>query len=108
VSIPADKKLYQRQIEATDRQIDALVYELYGLTEEEIAIVEEATTRWTFPTTSDRDVRPMTNCGLSGCRAARPWFHVLWGWFRRDGSTPDPHNIPGAQGDLRTNGCSGR
>ncbi|MCA1717126.1 MAG: hypothetical protein LC781_09890 [Actinobacteria bacterium] len=29
-----------RQIEATDRQIDCLVYELYGLTEEEIAIVE--------------------------------------------------------------------
>jgi len=27
---------------ATDRQIDGLVYELYGLTEEEIAIVEEA------------------------------------------------------------------
>jgi len=41
-SIPADKKLYQRQIEATDCQIDALVYELYGLTEEEIGIVEEA------------------------------------------------------------------
>jgi hypothetical protein len=39
-SIPADKKLYQRQIEATDRGIDALVYELYGLTEEEIGIVE--------------------------------------------------------------------
>ena len=37
---PADKKLYQRQIEATDAEIDALVYELYGLTEEEIAIVE--------------------------------------------------------------------
>jgi hypothetical protein len=29
-----------RQIEATDEQIDALVYELYGLTEEEINIVE--------------------------------------------------------------------
>jgi len=42
-SIPADKKLYQRQIETTDRQIDALVYELYDLTEQEIAIVEEAT-----------------------------------------------------------------
>ena len=28
------------QIEATDGQIDALVYELYGLTEEEIGIVE--------------------------------------------------------------------
>jgi hypothetical protein len=39
-TIPADKKLYQRQIEATDRQIDALVYELYGLTEDEIAVVE--------------------------------------------------------------------
>ncbi|MFH1929707.1 MAG: hypothetical protein ABIK79_16300 [Chloroflexota bacterium] len=44
VSIPADKKLYQRQIEATDCQIDALVYELYWLTEQEIATVE-ATTR---------------------------------------------------------------
>jgi hypothetical protein len=30
----------KRQIEATDRQIDLLVYELYGLTEEEIKIVE--------------------------------------------------------------------
>jgi hypothetical protein len=41
-AIPADKELYQRQIQATDRQIDALVYELYGLTDEEIAIVEGA------------------------------------------------------------------
>ena len=41
-AIPADKKLYQRQIEATDRQIDALVYEMYDLTEDEIQIVEEA------------------------------------------------------------------
>jgi hypothetical protein len=39
-TIPADKKLYQRQIEATDAEIDALVYELYGLTDAEIAIVE--------------------------------------------------------------------
>ncbi|HOO54535.1 MAG TPA: hypothetical protein PLY09_01215 [Methanothrix sp.] len=37
-----EKTLLQRQIEATDRQIDALVYVLYGLTEEEIAIVEDA------------------------------------------------------------------
>jgi hypothetical protein len=41
--VPPDKELYQRQIEATDRQIDRLVYELYGLTEEEVGIVEEAT-----------------------------------------------------------------
>jgi adenine-specific DNA-methyltransferase len=39
-TIPADKALYERQIEATDREIDALVYELYELTEEEIAIAE--------------------------------------------------------------------
>ncbi len=30
-----------RQIKATDRQVDALVYELYGLTEEEIGVVEK-------------------------------------------------------------------
>jgi len=34
------KELYQWQIEATDRQIDTLVYELYVLTEEEIEIHE--------------------------------------------------------------------
>ena len=32
--------MLERQIAATDRQIDNLVYELYGLTEEEIKIVE--------------------------------------------------------------------
>lgn len=31
------------EIEKTDKEIDAMVYELYGLTEDEIAIVEEAT-----------------------------------------------------------------
>ena len=35
-----EKTSLQRQIEATDQQIDQLVYELYGLTEEEIRIVE--------------------------------------------------------------------
>ena len=35
-----NKQLYQRQIKATDRQVDALVYDLYGLTEEEITVVE--------------------------------------------------------------------
>jgi hypothetical protein len=37
-TIPGDRELYQRQIEATDQEIDTLVYELYGLAEEEIAI----------------------------------------------------------------------
>jgi len=38
--LPQERTMLQRQIEATDKQIDRLVYELYGLTEEEIAIVE--------------------------------------------------------------------
>ena len=38
-----EKSLIQRQIDATDKQIDQLVYELYSLTKEEIKIVEEAT-----------------------------------------------------------------
>ncbi len=33
----------QRQIDATDRQIDRLVYDLYGLTEDEVRVVEDAT-----------------------------------------------------------------
>ncbi len=40
---PNEKDALQRQIAATDGQIDALVYELYGLTDEEIKIVEETT-----------------------------------------------------------------
>jgi hypothetical protein len=39
--IPQAKTILQRQIEATDRQIDRLVYALYGLTEEEVRIVED-------------------------------------------------------------------
>ena len=37
-----DKTAIERQIVATDKQIDQLVYELYGLTEDEIRIVEGA------------------------------------------------------------------
>lgn len=35
-----DQQLFQRQIDATDEQIDALVYELYGLTDGEIQIAK--------------------------------------------------------------------
>jgi len=35
-----ERTLLERQISATDREIDRLVYELYGLTEDEIKIVE--------------------------------------------------------------------
>jgi len=40
--IPQTKTVLRRQIEATDRQIDKLVYKLYELTEEEIEIIEAA------------------------------------------------------------------
>ncbi|TAJ80240.1 MAG: restriction endonuclease subunit M [Gallionellaceae bacterium] len=37
---PQDSTLLQRQIAATDKRIDQLVYRLYGLTDKEIALVE--------------------------------------------------------------------
>jgi len=42
---PHTQTALTRQIEATDREIDRLVYELYGLSDEEIGIVEEETRR---------------------------------------------------------------
>jgi hypothetical protein len=42
--IERERTIIQHQIDATDRQIDRLVYELYELSDEEIAIVEEAVT----------------------------------------------------------------
>jgi adenine-specific DNA-methyltransferase len=38
-----DKTYYENKCAALDRQIDRLVYDLYGLTEEEIRIVEAGT-----------------------------------------------------------------
>lgn len=41
--IPQTAEMLRRQIEAADRQIDQLAYQLYDLTDEEIKIVESAT-----------------------------------------------------------------
>ena len=38
---PGDKERVAREIESTDRAIDRLVYELYGLMENEIKVVED-------------------------------------------------------------------
>lgn len=38
--MPQTTEMLNRQIELTDERIDQLVYELYGLTDEEIKIVE--------------------------------------------------------------------
>ena len=35
-----DKELYEHQIKFVNSQIDRLVYDLYGLTEEEVKVVE--------------------------------------------------------------------
>lgn len=43
VKTPDDRTRLQRQIDATDRLIDQLVYDLYGLTKEEVEMVEGAT-----------------------------------------------------------------
>jgi len=40
IKTPQEKTALQRQIDAKDKQIDQLVYQLYGLTEKEIRIVE--------------------------------------------------------------------
>jgi hypothetical protein len=40
VRTPQEQEMVKREIESTEGQIDRLVYELYGLTEEEIKIVE--------------------------------------------------------------------
>jgi hypothetical protein len=41
-NIPHEKEAIRRQIDATDKQINGLVYELYDLTREEINVVEES------------------------------------------------------------------
>ena len=38
---PQEQEMVKREIESTDTRIDRLVYELYGLTEDEVKIVEE-------------------------------------------------------------------
>jgi len=43
--VPAEKTRLQRQINTTDSQIDKLVYNLYGLTKEEIELVENSNKR---------------------------------------------------------------
>ena len=37
-----DRELYEWQIRVADAQIDKLVYDLYGLTDEEIEIIEKS------------------------------------------------------------------
>jgi hypothetical protein len=51
VKTPPEIARLEREIAATDREIDQLVYELYGLTAEEIRIVEEGSSTPSEPRT---------------------------------------------------------
>jgi hypothetical protein len=44
---PSAKQLLDQKLAITDHQIDALVYELYGLSDEEIGIVQGGLRLWT-------------------------------------------------------------
>jgi len=77
---PHDKESPRRRIDATDRQIDQLVYEPYGLTDEEVRIVEGETARgygapsglWGGGVARYRGLRPrLFYFALSGRVAAR-------------------------------------
>ena len=46
---PAKRAVLENAVQSTDDQIDQLVYELYGLTEEEIRLVEEGTSTTKAP-----------------------------------------------------------
>jgi hypothetical protein len=45
---PQEKEMLHRDIESTDQAIDALVYQLYGLTEAEIKIVKACRNKFQF------------------------------------------------------------
>ena len=44
VHSPGDRELLERRVEAIDRQIDVLMYSFYNLSENEICVIEKATT----------------------------------------------------------------
>src|SRR3990172_7604134 len=68
-----ERQLLQRQIDSTDGESDALVYEPYGLSEEEIRIVEGSW--WHTPT-------PPLPLNGEGGRIPPPFRgREGWGWF---------------------------
>ena len=83
---PVDKTAIQRQIDATDRQIDQLVYELYDLTDYEIKIVEEATTGKIF----GEPTHPYTQFLINSL----PRFGDKTTRESAPGSPPDLTNLP--------------
>jgi fido (protein-threonine AMPylation protein) len=86
---PDDKTRLQRQIAATDREIDSLVYDLYGLTEDEIRIVEgmAVASEATECENSAHEGSPTSAAGPQGTRRqAAPLAQAV----RRSGQTSHP------------------
>jgi len=73
---PLGRAALENQIAATDRQIDRLVYELYGLTEAEIRRVEEAT-----GDKEDRTGSPLI-CSPEGAADSSPGWSAAEPWVR--------------------------
>jgi len=63
---PHDKERIPREIDTADEQIDHLVYELYGLTDAEIRIVEEATTPKATEDESEADQEALFESDIVG------------------------------------------
>jgi len=57
---PHEQTVLERQITATDKQIDQEVYALYGLNKEEIELVEGRTTAQPEPVASSQDPEPIS------------------------------------------------
>ncbi|MBP7071625.1 MAG: hypothetical protein KBA97_11215 [Methanothrix sp.] len=68
-----ERTLLTRRIEATDRQIDRLVYELSSLTEEEIGLVEGGTDEWLleehFPKIANPELKEAAKAAGQGNQA---------------------------------------
>ncbi|HEV8328314.1 MAG TPA: DNA methyltransferase [Nitrospiraceae bacterium] len=94
---PADKERLQRQIDVTDQEIDRLVYDLYGLTEEEIKIVEAASVA-SLPKLKENDVHESeiepADRSRSGRRAAATVAQPTQ--YAREGGVGSPESPAGA------------
>jgi hypothetical protein len=57
---------FKNQIDSTDKEIDQMVYQLYGLTEDEIAVVEDAPAGADMPSVPIQ-LNPEQNINTAGC-----------------------------------------
>ncbi|MEC4888567.1 MAG: TaqI-like C-terminal specificity domain-containing protein [Nitrospira sp.] len=94
---PADKDRLQRQIDATDQEIDRLVYDLYGLTEEEIKIVESASVASSSKVKeNDRHESEAESADRPGASRGAPATVAQPAQYPGEGSGGAPEGVAGA------------